>query len=148
MVMLRDRARELAERYEVADCACEIYTPGRGRHRGATAMQWTHGLVNIELVSRGFPAPLYIAPPTLKKWMTGTGKAEKEDVMFALEVGFGFVYTDDNIADAVSLATMLIDYHRWLLGMTRGDLVGTEDADDREYTKYEVEKMENWERVL
>lgn len=47
---------------------------------------------------------LIVAPTTLKKFITGSGKGEKDMVMMAVYKNYGFEAGDNNEADAFSLA--------------------------------------------
>lgn len=42
-------------------------------------------------------------PNHLKKWLTGTGKATKEDMIEAVKSNFGITVLDHNIADAITV---------------------------------------------
>jgi Holliday junction resolvasome RuvABC endonuclease subunit len=59
----------------------------------------------------GTTAPYVEAPPsTLKKFITGSGKAEKGMVMLEVFKRFGFSPATNNIADAYSLAVLGLHY--------------------------------------
>jgi crossover junction endodeoxyribonuclease RuvC len=49
---------------------------------------------------------LLVAPPSLKKFITGHGKAEKEEIMEIIFTKYHIAATDNNIADAFSLAVI------------------------------------------
>ncbi len=42
-------------------------------------------------------------PSTLKKWLTGNGRADKKQMIAAVNSQFGLSVTDDNIADAIAV---------------------------------------------
>lgn len=48
--------------------------------------------------------PLEVHPSTLKKWVAGSGKATKEQMMMHVLKNWGFESPTNNIADAVGLA--------------------------------------------
>lgn len=48
--------------------------------------------------------PLVIAPTKLKKYTTGKGTAAKAEMLLAVYKRWGVTYSDDNLADAYSLA--------------------------------------------
>ena len=48
------------------------------------------------------------APVTIKKFITGSGKSDKEDIIVAVNA-LGFDIDDDNVADATALLMMALD---------------------------------------
>lgn len=48
--------------------------------------------------------PLVVAPTTLKKYVTGDGRAKKDDMKLAVYKHWGVEFRDDNLADAYGLA--------------------------------------------
>lgn len=50
-----------------------------------------------------------IAPTALKKGLTGSGKAEKADMVRVVKERFGPKYTDHNICDAIGLCVVHLD---------------------------------------
>ena len=111
LVKIRDRVLSVVAAHGVEDVGSELYIAGRGRGPAIAPMMWLHGIVNLALVEAGFRSPLYVAPPTLKKWVTGAGKADKDTVRAALKEQYGVDIEDDNIADAFAVATILRDWH-------------------------------------
>lgn len=59
--------------------------------------------VRRELVSRGIPF-LIVAPPTLKKFLTGHGNAQKDQIMLETYKRYGESFLDNNLCDAYGLA--------------------------------------------
>jgi crossover junction endodeoxyribonuclease RuvC len=47
-----------------------------------------------------------VPPTTLKKWVTGSGKAEKSDMLASATSKWGFHSPDDNIVDAYCLSRL------------------------------------------
>lgn len=45
-----------------------------------------------------------VNPMTVKKWLTGSGKAQKQDMIAAVKRRFGIETTNDNEADAIAIA--------------------------------------------
>lgn len=60
-------------------------------------------LTRILLDEFGWPF-LIVAPTTLKKFITGSGKGDKDLIMMSLYKNYGFEAKDNNEADAFSLA--------------------------------------------
>ena len=50
-----------------------------------------------------------IAPTTLKKFVTGTGRAKKDLMLLKVYKKWGEEFSDDNLADAYSLARMALE---------------------------------------
>lgn len=58
----------------------------------------------IKLVAAELELPIiWVNPGTLKKWLTGHGKAEKHHMIDAIRTRFGITVSDDNIADAIAV---------------------------------------------
>lgn len=55
--------------------------------------------------------PTIVQPATLKKFVTGNGGAKKNNMLLAVYKKWGFETTDDNIADAYSLARIAMAIH-------------------------------------
>ena len=51
----------------------------------------------------------FVAPTTAKKCLAGSGRASKEEIMAAVTERFGIVEKNDNIADAISVASTGIE---------------------------------------
>lgn len=75
------------------------------------------GVIRAELFRRGVPY-FEIAPTTLKKYATGSGRAGKPDVVAAAGDELQAVIADHNAADARWLAQIGVDAHdpTWLIG--------------------------------
>ena len=58
----------------------------------------------IKLVAAEWDIPIESYKPNhLKKWLTGHGKASKEDMIAAVASRFAITTTDDNVADAITV---------------------------------------------
>jgi hypothetical protein len=55
--------------------------------------------------------PTIVTPSTLKKFTTGSGAAKKSGMMLAVYKKWGFETSDDNLADAYSLARVAMAVH-------------------------------------
>ena len=60
-------------------------------------------MVRLDLVTRGIPFVL-VAPTSLKKFVTGSGKCEKDHMILEAYKKFGVEGIDNNVADALFLA--------------------------------------------
>lgn len=75
------------------------------RMPGSVAKQnYVIGCVMAWAEQYGMHAPIEVYPSQLKKHTTGSGKAEKMDMISAISTQFGYVPVDDNDADAVAIA--------------------------------------------
>lgn len=136
LAKIRDRVFEIAVAYMVSDVSAEQYNIGPRKRSRAAQTFYLHGQVGLKLWENGFPPPLMIAPGTLKKWTTGDGSAEKEDIRFSLEKLLNTeLHPDHNVVDGVALAVMLMQRHL----AERGKFAPT---------KYQLEKMKKWQRML
>lgn len=58
----------------------------------------------IKLVCAELEIPLLLVNPlTLKKWLTGHGRAEKHHMIDAIRLRFGTIVSDHNVADAIAV---------------------------------------------
>lgn len=134
MLRVRDRVVAVAERYGIDYSACEFFSI---QGMGGVSVIWVHGLVNIEMVSRGFLAPVYVSPMTMKKWFTGSGKADKDDVLESVLRRFGdHPFEDDNQVEAFCLAQMARYHHLWKTGSAM------------KFDRYELSVMAKWKSYL
>jgi len=62
-------------------------------------------LITTFLFQNNIPYKL-IKPTTLKKWSTGSGRADKADMMNEALTKYGIEFTDDNLCDAFFLSQM------------------------------------------
>lgn len=60
-------------------------------------------LLRSLLVDLGWPFVI-VAPTSLKKFITGSGRGDKDMIMMAIYKNYGFEAADNNIADAFGLA--------------------------------------------
>lgn len=60
-------------------------------------------MVRIGLWKRGIPF-VVVSPPSLKKFVTGKGKAQKDEMMLDVYRRWGVALTENNICDAYGLA--------------------------------------------
>ena len=61
----------------------------------------------IELASHRLDAPLQIYhPATIKKWLTGYGRADKSQMIQHIARRFDIITDDDNVADAAAIMYM------------------------------------------
>lgn len=78
---------------------------GKGMVNGDTIVTQVSigAMVRCSLQSLGIPW-VEVRPSTLKKWTTGTGKADKHQMATAVRNNWGFVSPSDDIVDGVALA--------------------------------------------
>lgn len=130
------QAAEILACAGVGDVAVEQYSVGPRKRNRIAQTYYLHGLIGIRLEEHGLRIPLMIAPATHKKWITGTGKADKDDIRQDLEEWLECdLHKDHNVVDAVGLAVMLMQRHLWMAGKWIP-------------SRYELEKMMNWERMM
>jgi Holliday junction resolvasome RuvABC endonuclease subunit len=78
-------------------------------------------------------SPLIVPPPSLKKFVSGSGAAKKNTMLMHVYRKWGVQFSDDNQADAYSLEKFGEGY-LWVEGrIPRGG---------RDYAKYEIEAIE------
>lgn len=82
-----------------------------GSPHGALHMAEVHGAVSYAMCKAGAQEPYEVAPSTLKKFATGSGKGEKSDVKLAIYKRWGQDIKNNNQADAYVLARMAGGIH-------------------------------------
>lgn len=102
---IEDRLAAIADR--VVDLIAEhrpdfiaMESPSFGSPFGAHDMGQVHGAVAYALRKAGHAQPSKVAPGTVKKFVTGSGRAEKSDVKMAIYKRWGLEIKDNNQADA------------------------------------------------
>lgn len=99
----------LDSRHEIVQIAMEGYAHGAryGREQagelGATVKL---ALVKTLGVDRQTAYPTIVAPPTLKKYVTGKGTGDKNTILLKVFQSWGVEFSDDNLADAYALARL------------------------------------------
>lgn len=73
---------------------------------GVAPLCMVHGAVYYALAKSDIPLGISVAPTTLKKFITGSGRAEKSDIKMKLLARWGVEIKDDNQADAYGLAKL------------------------------------------
>jgi Holliday junction resolvasome RuvABC endonuclease subunit len=106
--------RVIDERGPIELAAIEGPSYGPRRSSMADEMATVHQIARLELWRAGVP---YVeAPPkTLKRWISGTGTAEKNLMLREVFKRWGYNAQDDNDADAYALARLAQQWHRGVL---------------------------------
>jgi Holliday junction resolvasome RuvABC endonuclease subunit len=103
MLDIRNFIRDWLTQVTIADVAMEGYA------MGAKGMVFNlgelGGLVKMELADFGH-YPLIIPPTTLKKYVTGAGTGQKNQMILHTYKKWGPTFTDDNACDAYGLARL------------------------------------------
>lgn len=61
----------------------------------------------LKLCAAEWEIPILLLKPTsIKKWLTGNGRADKQQMILAVRTLFGVETSDDNLADAVAIMEM------------------------------------------
>jgi crossover junction endodeoxyribonuclease RuvC len=81
-----------------------VESPSYGSPFGAIGMGEIQGAFKMALYEHTERLPIYVAPATLKKFATGSGRGEKSDVKMSVLEKWGARITDNNQADAYVLA--------------------------------------------
>lgn len=88
-----------------------IEGPSYGSHANASraAQLWqATGIVKAAVVESGAEIVI-VAPASLKKGITGDGRADKDKMIRTIEERFGFGLKDHNAVDAFALAALYLD---------------------------------------
>lgn len=73
---------------------------------GAVDIGQMHGAVVYAIEKAGLEQPTLVSPSTLKKFATGSGKAEKSDMKMAVLEKWSEKFSDDNQCDAYAAAKL------------------------------------------
>lgn len=103
LVFVRDKVRSFLSGFQPELVAIEGYAHGAkfGREQAGEL----GGILRVTLWEELWPY-VVVAPPTLKKWVTGKGVAEKSLILREVYKKWGFDAEDDNLADAFALAKL------------------------------------------
>lgn len=80
MQQIRDIIEQVFEQYPISQVIREGSFVARGRNRSTELVQKAVGVSELTSADKGFPEIVTYAPSTIKKEMTGNGRAEKGDV--------------------------------------------------------------------
>ncbi|GHB52714.1 hypothetical protein GCM10010331_45440 [Streptomyces xanthochromogenes] len=90
----------------ISAVAIEGYSHGSRFQR--EALGELGGVVKLAITEiagvRSWRHPIIVPPPTLKKFVTGKGTANKKEMIDAVARRYGAIFYDDNLADAYALA--------------------------------------------
>lgn len=84
------------------------------RNDRETLGEWG-GLLRVAMLDLGWDV-VEVAPPTLKKYVTGKGNAEKDGIRMEVLKRWQYESTDNNDADAYALMRLGFDWLRWKNG--------------------------------
>lgn len=107
LCVIRDTVRRFCP---TVDMAVIEDLPFHAKAAGITGM--VQGAVRTELMDQGVPYVL-ITPATLKKFATGKGNADKDEMIAAARRRAGLIFRDHNQCDA---------WHLWQAGLDHYDL--------------------------
>lgn len=99
---LRKRIYETHREYRLDAIAMENAAMGANNFNTAAMHNELRGVVKLTAAELELPVIL-VNPTTLKKWLTGHGRAKKPDMIDAVRRQFGLAVTDHNIADAIAV---------------------------------------------
>lgn len=108
-IQQRDRLIPIIRRFDPNVVVIEGPSYGSGAMASRAAQLWqATGIVKTAVVGMGAEIVI-IAPSSLKKAITGNGRAEKKDMIKAIEERFGLGLSDNNAVDAFALAVCYLD---------------------------------------
>lgn len=70
----------------------------------SASMGEIQGAIKFLFCASGYREPIYIAPTTLKKFVTGNGRGEKSDIKAYILKKWGIMINSNDVADAYGLA--------------------------------------------
>lgn len=107
--IIRDRVMRVLSEFNVSNIAIEGYNMGRTSNQGSVyQIGELAGLIKVFLHENKYDFQL-VPPTTLKKYITGSGAAKKEDMQEWIYKKYFLVFEDDNEADAFALAKVCLE---------------------------------------
>ncbi len=104
LIKLRQIVLELIERFEPIEIAIEdVFLPAKTSRKTPISLGELRGVARLCAAEHDIPIFFY-APRQIKQTVTGYGNASKEDVIHWISSEFNIVISDDNEADAISIA--------------------------------------------
>lgn len=109
LLALQTLLQEVIARFPAGEMAIEdVFLPVKTSPRTPISLGELRGVARLCAAQAEFPVFFY-SPRSVKQAITGSGKAEKEDVMRWVEMEFSVKVSDNNESDAISVA-----YTHWL----------------------------------
>jgi crossover junction endodeoxyribonuclease RuvC len=102
---LRVRLFEVKRQYGIDVLASEDASFGSTNPSVQALHNELRGMLKLAAAEWDIPVLLF-KPSALKKWLTGSGNADKQTMIRFVESVFGVVTRDDNVADAVAVMEM------------------------------------------
>jgi Holliday junction resolvasome RuvABC endonuclease subunit len=107
--IIRDRVIRVLKDFKVNHIAIEGYNMGRTSNQGFVyQIGELAGIIKVMLHENKYDVQL-VPPTTLKKYITGSGAAKKEDMQEWIYKKYFLVFEDDNEADAFALAKIFLE---------------------------------------
>lgn len=104
LIKLRRIILELIERFHPIEIAIEdVFLPAKTSRKTPISLGELRGVARLCAAEHDIPVFFYAARQ-VKQTVTGYGNASKEDVMHWISSEFNVVISDDNEADAISIA--------------------------------------------
>lgn len=104
----RDQIVPILRRFDPEVVVIEGPSYGSKMASRASQLWQATGVVKTAVIETGAEIVI-VAPSTLKKVIAGHGRAEKKDMISAIESRFGLGLTNDNAVDAFALAVYYLD---------------------------------------
>lgn len=102
---IKDRVMEILKEHDIKYVSIESYSFG-SRGRATFSLGELGGVLRLAFLEAGIEFKDY-APTSLKKFVTGSGNADKYQVRASIKEKYKIDFEDDNEADAYGLAQML-----------------------------------------
>ncbi|MBF0500793.1 MAG: crossover junction endodeoxyribonuclease RuvC [Candidatus Riflebacteria bacterium] len=134
LLSLKDLLTGVIERFGSGEMAIEdVFLPARTSPRTPISLGELRGVARLCAAEHKMPVFFY-PPARMKLAITGSGRAEKADVIQLIEAEFGIKVSDDNQADAIGIA-----YTHWLTNRLR-NAVDSVAKPDYETLSHKIEK--------
>lgn len=109
IIVIRNRVKRIIGLFDIKHIAIEGYNMGRTGNQGAVyQIGELAGLIKVLLRENNKDFQL-VSPSSLKKFITGSGTAQKEGMQAWVYKKYFLVFEDDNEADAFALAKIYLE---------------------------------------
>lgn len=101
----RDTLIAFIKQHDIHQIVAEDVSAGtsKGGFKSSVKLAQFHGIMFEVCDELGLPEPILINPTTVKKWATGNGRADKDEMIRFCKQRWNIIPVDDNEADATHI---------------------------------------------
>lgn len=118
LVQIELELQKVVGNYDIDWCFIEGYGYSPSYSNNLVNLGEAGGIARVFFYLLQIPVAV-VAPPTVKKWLTGSGKADKKQIMDHIKKRFGIDFKVSHEADAFCLAMIGVMMDRYIMGVDK-----------------------------